>query len=279
VLYVPEKSVGGKFMATELSANASTLNVATAEYTVNPKRQWLGLLVSGFLITNFGCGSIAMLTSSDGLVGVLFFLPLALLSGLWLRSLLRNRDLRVQLLPDGLAMTKRGETISFQWADVTEVSQSIVKQYVNGAYIATHHTYTVRLADQSKHTFNDSLRNIEELGSIIQREAGRHILLRVTQAYEAGQTVPFGPLNLSQSGIAKGNKSLPWNQVSGVDFDKGQLIIYVQKDSYTITDFILSKGKGKKWIALPIANIPNALVFAAVVNDIVDQMAQVQQSA
>ena len=259
-------------MATELSANTATLNAPTAEYTINPKRQWLGLVVSGVLLLNFACGAIAMLSSSGGgFAGTIFFLLLALPCGLWFRSILRNRDLRVQVLPDGLAITKHNETVSFRWADVIEVTQSIVKQYVNGAYIGTHHLYAVRLADQRRHTFNDAIRNVEELGSIIQREAGRHILLRITQAYEAGQTVPFGLLSLSQNGITRGNKALPWNQVSCVDFDKGQVVIYMKKDSYTLTDLVLSKGKGKKWASILIARIPNALIFAAFANDIVSR--------
>jgi hypothetical protein len=263
-------------MATELSADTLTLNAPIAEYTINPKRQWLGLVVSGFLIANFVCGAVAMLPASGGLIGAIFFLLLALPCGLWFRGILRNRDLCVRVLPGGLSMTRHGGTISFRWADVTDVSQSIVKQYVNGAYIGTHHLYTVQLADHRKHTFNDTVRNVEELGSIIQREAGRHILLRVTQAYEAGQTVPFGALSLCQSGIAKGHKALPWNQVSCVDFDKGELVVYMKKDSYTLTDWILSKGKGKKWITMPIARIPNALVFAAVANDLIGRMAKAQ---
>ena len=263
-------------MATQLSMDASAVGAPVAEYTANPKQQWLGLIISGFLIANFACGTVAMLASPGGFVGTIFFLPLAILCGLWFRNILRNRDLRVSVLPDGLATTKHGETISFRWADVTDVSQSIVKQYVNGAYIGTHHSYTVQLADHRKHTFNDAIRNVEELGNIIQREAGRHILLRITQAYEAGQTVPFGALSLSQSGLARGNKALAWNQVSCVDFDKGQLIVYMQKDSYTITDLILSKGKGKKWAVIPIARVPNALVFAAFVNDIVSRTAATQ---
>ena len=263
-------------MATQLSMEVATAGAPVAEYTINPKRQWLGLIVSGFFLANFGCGAVAMLTSPGGFASAIFFLPLAVLCGLWFRNILRNRDLRVSVLPDGLATTQHGETTSFRWADVTDVSQSIVKQYVNGAYMGTHHVYTVQLADHRKHTFNDAIRNVEELGNIIQREAGRHILLRVTQSYEAGQTVPFGPLSLSQSGLARGNNALAWNQVACVDFDKGQIIIYMKKDNYTITDLILSKGKGKKWAVIPIARVPNALVFAAFVNDIVSRTATAQ---
>lgn len=48
----------------------------------------------------------------------------------------------------------------------------------------------------------------------------------VVEAYQAGQTLSFGPVQVNQQGIAVGARLLPWSQVKSVSLQGKQLAIY-----------------------------------------------------
>jgi len=241
-------------MTSNIPAEANDLGAPTAEYTRNGVRQALSLLGSVVVIsigvmTMFGGLSAALSGGSDVflffVMGLVYVLP-----GLWwFISTLRKRGLRVLVFPDGLTYTRHGKTDVIRWDDVATVLQAITM---------VQHTFTVRkctvqLQDGSKHIFNNAIRNVEQLINTIQQQVTPRILERVSEAYEAGQTIPFGKLSISQAGISKGNKTLPWDQVKRVTVDKGVITIKKQ-GSLLLT-----------WASVGVAETPNFFAFASMV--------------
>jgi hypothetical protein len=240
-------------MTSNIPAEANGLGAPTAEYTRNGVRQALNLVGSVFVIsigamTMFGGLATALSGGGDAFLfiglAVVYVLP-----GLWwFISTLRKRGLRVLVFPEGLAYTRRGKTDVIHWDDVATVLQAITRM---------QHTFTVRkctvqLQDGSKYTFNNTLRNVEQLINTIQQQITPRILERVDEAYEAGQAVPFGKLSISQAGISKGSKTLPWDQVKRVTVDKGVITIRKQ-------------GGLLKWASVNVAETPNFFAFASMV--------------
>jgi hypothetical protein len=240
-------------MTSNIPVEANDLGTPTAEYTRDGVRQALNLVGSVFVIsigvmTMFGGLATALSGGSDAFL----FIGLALVyvvPGLWwFISTLRKRGLRVLVFPEGLTYTRRGQTEVIRWDDVASVWQAITR---------VQHTFTVRkctihLQDGSKHTFNNAIRNVEQLINTIQQQATPRILERVDEAYNAGQTVPFGKLSISQAGISRGGKTLPWDQVKRVTVDKGVITIRKQ-------------GSLLKWASVNVAETPNFFAFASMV--------------
>lgn len=203
---------------------------------------------------------------------------MVVLLGVWLVArAIRKRNLgrRVLVFPEGLAYIQQGKTHIIRWENIAAVWQNVVSHYSRQAwqstarYTGTIHSYTVELDDGRKYTFNDALGDVGELGRTIQQETSHYMLPRLRQAYEAGQTIPFGALGVSQAGISKGYKGysvLPWDQVGIVGIYEGFLNVYSTEEQ-TITSLILSKGK-KAWASVAVAKTPNVFVFKAMVDEI-----------
>lgn len=240
-------------MTSNIPAEANGLGAPTAEYTLSASRQVLNLLAS-LVVTMIGMGTMGggLSAGLSGSGDVFLFIGLALVyvvPGLWwFISTLRKRGLRVLVFPDGLTYTRHGKTDVIRWDDVATVLQAITRVQ----YTFTVRKCTVQLQDGNKYTFNNALRNVEQLINTIQQQITPRILERVDEAYEAGQTVPFGKLSISRAGISQGNKTLPWDQVKRVTVDKGVITIRKQ-------------GGLLKWASVNVAETPNFFAFASMV--------------
>ena len=240
-------------MASNVDSGANGPGTPTAEYTRNVGRQMLHGIVSVIiilvgLVTMIGGISAALSGGGDSVLFLILGLIYVLPGGLWFISTVRKRDLRVLVLSDGLSYTRHGRTEIIRWDEVAAVWQAITR---------VQHTFTVRsckaqLDDGRKYTFNNALRNVTDLIATIQREATPRILARASDAYDAGETIPFGKLGVSKAGLSRGNRTLPWDQVKRVTVDKG--VITVRK-----------QGSLLKWTSVPVAETPNFFVFASLV--------------
>jgi len=171
----------------------------------------------------------------------------------WYVSNKRQRDLRVLVFPQGLSYTNRGQTEIIRWDEVDTVWQDITRNTDTGV---TTHVYTVERSDGARFTFKDTLVDVGELGHTIQQESTRCILPRVIEAYNAGETIPFGKISISKDGITKGKETLPWDQIEGVRLSQG--VISIEKE-----------GKWLKWSSFRASETPNIFVLAAVVDQVV----------
>jgi hypothetical protein len=81
------------------------------------------------------------------------------------------------------------------------------------------------------------------------------LLPKAIEAYTAGAPVAFGDLILSQQGISKGGKMLPWNLYQSTQLSGGYVLIRQQ-------------GKTLRWASVPIRKLPNPLVFVGLIEHI-----------
>jgi hypothetical protein len=97
------------------------------------------------------------------------------------------------------------------------------------------------------------LKNIDELGNLIQQHVTELLLPRAVNAISAGRTLEFGMLGVDQNGIAYKREVLSWQNIESIQVKKGKLIIR-------------ENGKWLDWTSISVADIPNLFVFLHLVH-------------
>ena len=168
--------------------------------------------------------------------------------------------------------------VSVRWEELAYVWQASTRHYTRGAHTNTDYSYKLQLSDGRSWGFSGTLWTKEDLKSrkkeliptagvttpVTVEQAGRLLemgvtrvqLPRVTERFRAGQAVSFGPLTVSQQGIAAGDESLPWSEVQEVRTWNG--VVSVKK-----------AGKWLSWNKAPVGQIANYFVFDALVRSII----------
>jgi len=166
---------------------------------------------------------------------------------------LQNYGMHVLLCSQGLLRTRRGQVEVVRWEQIAAFWQAVTKRYTNGIYTGTTHLYTLQRIDGVTLKFNDTLGKVEALGNAIQREVTRVQLPKYIYAYNAGNTITFGPISINQQGVSNGKELLPWSQNKGIEVRRG--IVSVKKE-----------GKWLNWSSVGVPRIPNFYVFMALVD-------------
>jgi len=214
------------------------------------------LIVIGVLLVV--AGFLAMTQSSDNSVGGIV---LALFGGSLIVSAFYMflygtiyRNWSVYVFEQGFLFKKGNEAPQpFRWDQIEAVWYQVTRHYRNGIYTGTTHRYRVRRKDGYQIVLNDRFTNVGRLGDTISNQVTKVLLPQVIAAYNAGQTITFGPLSVNRQGLLNvlGNL-LPWSEITGIDIQRGYVAVS-------------RAGKWLKWSNQPVANIPNVFVFIALV--------------
>ncbi len=181
-------------------------------------------------------------------------IPLMVGSGMLAMGYRHFRE-RVQIFDQGLVYTRGAATLAWRWEEIAYVWQEIATIRVNFIPVKTVHTYTVQHRDGRKIKLTNGLRAIKALGAALQSETFKHLMPQARAAYNRGETLHFGKLQLSQAGIGNGKETLPWSQIKGVAVNQGY--ISIQK-----------AGKWLRWSNAAVAKVPNFFIFMALVEQI-----------
>lgn len=180
-----------------------------------------------------------------------------LCAGVWLAiNALRYHGLRVYVFTEGLVHVKGNKTNVIRWDQVKTMWQKVNKRFISSFYIGTVHLYTVQREDGKKFTFDDGLSNVETLGNTIVLAVNNSLLPVVIDTYTAGNPVVFGKLSVSIHGISNGEEIFLWNQIRGIQVNKGTLMI--NKD-----------GQLLNWPSIVVSKTPNFPVFMALVDYVI----------
>jgi hypothetical protein len=140
-----------------------------------------------------------------------------------------------------------------RWDQVEAVWQKVIRMRYYYFFSRMSYKYTVRRSDGTTFTFNNVLKNVAELGQVIQQEVTRLHAPRAIAAYNSGAPVVFGPFTLNMQGISNGRDLLPWNTVKGIKIDRGVVTI-------------MKEGQMLRWGSASVENVPNYRVFVSVAN-------------
>lgn len=251
-----------------IPVEANRLGSLTTEYRTSGGIQILNLIAGGVFLLG-GLAAMAagpVIAWSEGTFGPLIIslcgLGAAALGAWTIYGFFRDRGWRVLVFSDGLAEVRGNKTTVLPWDDATHFWYAVTKNYRNGIYVGTTYNFTVQGKDGQKLSFRNGLTDIsnkkvgvERLGEVIRDETMARLYPKYAAAYNAGQTINFGNLSISKQGISNGKETIAWEQVKGINLDRG--VINIQKE-----------GKWFTWKSATVGGTPNVFVFLSMVDQI-----------
>ena len=161
---------------------------------------------------------------------------------------LYSRSHTLILFPDALARTVEDAPEIFRWGDVSEV-YSFINPVAPKCRIVAQ--------DGRKLEIDVSVKDGKQLGQTVQQTLFDRMLPAAVAAFDAGQTLTFGPLRLDQTFLYHKNKRLAWNEIA-----KMQLLY----NAYTRSIQFEVSATGSSflpWCVVRTQDIPNLNVFKA----------------
>jgi hypothetical protein len=205
----------------------------------------------------FAGGGLAVGQSSDGAGSliILLLLGLLLIAGslyLLLYGVI-YKGWGVYVYENGFVFKKGNQAAQpFRWDQIEAAWYSVTRHYRNGIYTGTTHKYRVRRSDGYEVNLNDRFNKVGELGDLVHNSVTATKIPQVFAAYNAGQTITFGPLSVSTQGISNGKNLLPWAEVKDISIQSGYIAVS-------------KAGKWLRWSSQPVAAVPNPFLFIALV--------------
>lgn len=169
------------------------------------------------------------------------------------RQLQISRTLRIFLYDHGFVYLRLAQKHVVPWNDVTTVKMNITEIYRHRMRSDIKHSFTLFRKDGAPISFTLSeytFLSVKQLSNIIQQEVMQRLLPKAIMSFADGQTIQFGRLAISQSGIGSGKETLPWSEIKAVRLNHGKLIVRRQ-------------DAPKNWASIAINQIPNVFVFLA----------------
>jgi hypothetical protein len=205
----------------------------------------LGLIIGG-LIASLSDTSLLCLSAAG-------LLPMG--ASVWaVVQFATRRKRRVLIYPEGLVHIRGRKTQVFRWDAIEKTWVSFQKTRRGGRSV--QRIFTIQDAHGTKVQFGGDIIGIVKLGETIQEEVTKRLLPRAMETYNAGGSVQFGHLSLSQQGLSNGRETVPWSQIEEVKIDRG--IITVRRE-----------GQWLNWANVTVSGTPNVFVFLTMANRIV----------
>ena len=172
----------------------------------------------------------------------------------------RNRGLRVLVFPEGILRLQRGRAAAFWWEEIEQVWQK--KSGGSHWFGRSSWSLIVQTADGRRMSFDDSLPRLQQLVQLVHRQSLALLWPRFLADYEAGKTLDFGKLRVSQRGLSHGKETLTWLDMQKAKVQGSQLLIY-------------RKGKWTRFLTFTVSDIPNFHVLLA----LLEQRVPVERSS
>lgn len=165
----------------------------------------------------------------------------------FIAQLVRRRNDWVAVYERGIGARYWGKELALPWSEVESVVQNLQTIRVNLIPIKIRN-FIVASKSGGNYTFGNTLRNIEDVGALMQQCATARLLPNAITAYERGETLAFSNLKIDQHGLHLKKKSLAWSELDEVKMGYGALVLRKQ-------------GKRLNWASVSTNLTPNIFVL------------------
>jgi len=183
---------------------------------------------------------------------VLFLLGLLAVWGAY-----ANWNKGAALYDRGFASRDRKGLRTWTWEDVLSLTSAVTRHYTNGIYTGTTHVYTLFNRKREKLVLNDVFKNVDQLAEEIEQKIFPLLYEPASEKYNSGQSLDFGSILISKTGLQIGKKTFAWAEVKDVSLQRGELKIS-RKD-----------GGWFSGASISAANIPNLRVLLTIIDQVV----------
>lgn len=177
--------------------------------------------------------------------------------------------LRIFLHEGGFVSVSRKGTTMVRWDQVTHVWHKLkepmaVTEKDAETGIVTPKTkfldtdrYIVQSVDGTTCEIDTGSWSLSQFAPIIEQIYPRYLVPRALASYRQGNTLTFGTLSVSRSGVSNGDAQVAWGEFSEVNVDKKS------------GDIRLKDGEAlRPWSSISITDTPNVAVFEGLVNTV-----------
>jgi hypothetical protein len=128
----------------------------------------------------------------------------------------------VELHEGGLAQRRSGATIAIRFDEVAAITSDRRAHVRSGVRTERH---CIATGDGRMIEFtNVAFERPHDLLEAIERNVYPRLRARFLKAFDAGETVQFGPFALNEDGVRVGDGALlPWREVAGVEVHDGRI--------------------------------------------------------
>ena len=209
------------------------LGPAIEEYRADPVRiqsrqiagSWMAL-TGVLLIASAGLLGVATL---GGLSGVALMVSLLLgmvllLAGLWLVAISRQeKHSRFLVLERGLAFEQPNQIKCIRWDALSTVRMKSWQRWGTRTFCCY---LQLKNGDRIKFAKNTlEFPGIAHLCDRIQVELTSRQLTPALEAFEEGETLHFGPIEVSRAGITNQGDCIPWEAIQDIQLQNGCIVI------------------------------------------------------
>jgi hypothetical protein len=163
----------------------------------------------------------------------------------------------VAVYDQGLVVRDRKGIKPWRWEEIVSLKAAVTRHYIFGIYAGTTHRYSLFNHRNQRLVFGEMYARVEELAKIIQDGISPILYGRAAQKYNTGQTLVFGPVAISKSGIRIGKKVYPWSEVEQVSIQQGILKV-TKKD-----------GRRFSGASASASVIPNLNILLSIIHQVV----------
>jgi hypothetical protein len=179
-------------------------------------------------------------------------------AGLFLcASAFRLRGTRVLLGPRGLGLISAGQVETCLWDEVHVVRETVVASGGDNRPLilawakGEDHVVTLACADGRQLVLKNCVRNFPALVRLVQQHTLERLLPPELVRADAGEPLSFGRITIDPAGVRHGDARLNWDEVEAFQVEGGFVTVR-------------QRGKWLAWLSVPVGEIPNAHVLAAV---------------
>ena len=183
-------------------------------------------------------------------------LVLAAIGAIGLILYMSARRYRVITNETSLQIRKRNHAVSIPWEEIEFVRSSSIRYGVAKFEWGNRSTLWVHTSNGQVFRFVNNLMDFNSLAETIKANLYPRYLTRYRQDLNQGQSIDFGPIQLTPNGIVFGRKECHWSALEGVSLARGRL---------TIT---MKDGKQMKSYSIPARKIPNSDLCAQLIQNI-----------
>ncbi|MCK4741567.1 MAG: hypothetical protein KAS80_04735 [Anaerolineales bacterium] len=183
-------------------------------------------------------------------------LVLAVIGAIGLVLYLSARSYRVTTNEISVHITKRNHAVSIPWEEIEFVRSSSIRYGVARFEWGNRSTLWVHTSNGQVFRFMNNLMDFNSLAEAVKAALYPRYLARYRKDLNQGQSIDFGPIQLTPNGIVFGRKECHWSTLEEVSLARGRLTITAKE------------GQRMKSYSIPARKIPNSDLCAQLIQNI-----------
>lgn len=162
--------------------------------------------------------------------------------------------LSVELYTNGLVYRKGSKIRDVRWEQIERVQRQCKVYRRKKKILLTRTGYLCEIASQPNLLLSAAITNVDEIGSVIERELTRRILPQIQADYQEGKSIVLCGLALTRQTITYRKKEVTWERVHKIEVGAEKLVVEQDSDR-------------SDWLIVPLSDVSNLCILEALLEN------------